>query len=321
LQAARRLNARAPDDLVVYALLTDANVELGSYQAAERAAQWLLDMRPGTVPGLTRAAYLRELFGDVAGAVELMTGAYDRTPETEVEERAWILTQLAHLSLSTGNLARAERLLQHALALFPDYHYALGELGEIRLRQRRHAEAAALLERRYKQAAHPENLYALAVALERAGRTADARKAYAEFEGKALRESPRADNCNHELVAYYVDHAHKPAEALRIAALELSRRRDVRTLDAHAWALSASGRHAEALSQIERALAVGVKDPKMLWHAGSIALRAGDRKKARLYLEQAAARRWEPAAAMLREVAALKSQHLRGRATLARRRR
>ena len=31
----------------------------------------MLDMRPGNVPGLTRAAYLRELFGDHERAVEL----------------------------------------------------------------------------------------------------------------------------------------------------------------------------------------------------------------------------------------------------------
>ena len=31
----------------------------------------MLDLRPGNLPGLTRAAYLRELFGDLDGSVEL----------------------------------------------------------------------------------------------------------------------------------------------------------------------------------------------------------------------------------------------------------
>ncbi|MCC6557684.1 MAG: tetratricopeptide repeat protein, partial [Polyangiaceae bacterium] len=304
LEGARRLNRRAPDDVMVYGMLTDACVELGDYAAAERAAQWMLDLRPGAPPALTRSAYLRELFGDEEGAAELLRAAYEHTAETETEDRAWILTQLAHLQAAAGNFQLAEELSTRALALFPDYHYATGQLAEVRAGQKRYAEAAALLEKRYRDAPHAENLYALAEALERAGRTAEARKAYADFEAKALAESTAADNANHELVAYYVDHARKPAEARRIAGLELGRRRDARTLAAHAWALAAGGDLAGARAEMERALSVGLKDPRMLWQAGSIALRAGDRKSAERYLRQAAARGWEPARAALRKLAA-----------------
>jgi tetratricopeptide (TPR) repeat protein len=87
-----------PDDLLLYGFMTDANAELGNYADAEAACQWMLDLRPGNIPALTRAAYLRELFGDIDGAIELMSKAYDRTPPLEYEDRAWTLTQLAHLS-------------------------------------------------------------------------------------------------------------------------------------------------------------------------------------------------------------------------------
>ena len=40
----------------------------------------MLDLRPGNVPAVTRAAYLREMFGDVEGALELMAQALDATP-------------------------------------------------------------------------------------------------------------------------------------------------------------------------------------------------------------------------------------------------
>ena len=62
-----------------------------------------------------------------------------------------------------------------------------------------------------------------------------------------------ADNCNRELAAYYVDEAHRPERGLRVAELELSRRRDVFTLGAHAWALHAMGRDAEARADREGA--------------------------------------------------------------------
>ena len=67
LEEAKKLNKRMPDDVMTYGFLADANVELGNYKDAETAAQMMLDLRPGNLPALTRAAYLRELFGDIAG--------------------------------------------------------------------------------------------------------------------------------------------------------------------------------------------------------------------------------------------------------------
>ena len=275
LELARALNKQAPDDLLVYGFLTDAHAELGNYKEAEEACQWMLDLRPGNTPAFTRAAYLRELFGDVDGAIELMTAAYERTPPTEVEDRAWMLTQLAHLQMLAGRLEYAEQLLIDALALFPKYHYALGNLAKVRSGQGKHAEAADLLKQRYEAAPHPENLHALAEALERAGRAKEAEAAYVEFEAQALRESAGWDNANRELVFYYANHARKPAEALRIAQLEIARRQDVYTLDAYAWALHVSNRSAEARAHIDRALAVGIKDPEVLSRAAMIGAAAG----------------------------------------------
>ena len=93
LEKARELSRKMPDDVTIYGFLTDANVELGNYEDAERAAQWMLNLRPGNLPGVTRAAYLRELFGDIDGALELMSMAYGSTPPSEAEDRAWILSQ------------------------------------------------------------------------------------------------------------------------------------------------------------------------------------------------------------------------------------
>src|SRR5919201_2279771 len=166
LEVAQNLQKRNPDDVVVYGYLVDANAELGIYKDAEQAAQWMLDLRPGNLPGLTRAAYLRELFGDVDGAIELMEMAYQSTASSELEDRAWILTQIAHLRISRGELQAAESSLQQALQLFPGYHYALGQLANLRIVQGQFTEAAALEQQRYQSAPHAENLYALAEALE-----------------------------------------------------------------------------------------------------------------------------------------------------------
>lgn len=289
LEAAKALNKRIPDDVLVYGFLTDANAELGNYSDAEASAQWMLNLRPGNLPGMTRAAYLRELFGDVDGAYELMDMAFQATPPTETEDRAWILSQMGHLRFIAGRTDEAENIFKQALVIFPGYHYALGNLAKVRIVQRRYDEAVALLQQRYEAAPHAENLYDLAEALHLANRNSDASRDFAEFEKKSLLESVRKDNSDRELIFYYADHSQEPAKALEIAEHEHAWRHDVYTLDAYAWALHVNGKDEEARKRIEEALAVGVRDAKIYAHAGEIVLRLGDHAAAERYLKMSAA--------------------------------
>jgi tetratricopeptide (TPR) repeat protein len=284
-EAATVLNRQVPDDVLIYGFVADANAELGNYDEAETAAQWMLDMRAANLAGHTRAAYLRELFGDVDGALELLTGAFKRMAATEVEDRAWILSQMGHLYLSIGKEANAEAVLKQALMEFPKYHYALNNLAKVRIAQKRFPEAVDLLRDLCAALPHAENVYALAEALELAG-SPDAQTTYAEFEKKALAESASADNANRELIAYYADHAKKPREALRIAEIERARRHDVYTRNAYAWALHLNGRHREAREELNAALAVGIQNAEMLFHAGAVALSLNDAAAARDHFER-----------------------------------
>ncbi len=300
LEIARALNKRVPDDVMVYGLLTDANVELGNYKDAEDSAQWMLNLRPGNLPALNRAAHLRELFGDPEGALDLFDLAYQSTPPTDIGERASILTQMGYLRLSSGNTEAAENFFYQALQSFPNYPSALGNLAQVRIAQKRYAEAVLLLQQRYQSEPRAKNLYDLAEALQLAGRDSEAQKAFAEFETKSLTESGQKDNSTRELVFYYADHAHQPAKALEVAQREYAWRHDVYTLDAYAWALHVNGHDAEACKQIEPALAVGIRDSGMFLHAAEIALSLGDVQAAERYRKQSAAMNAvepEPAAA------------------------
>lgn len=288
LDAAKALNKQSLDDVMVYGLLTDANLELGKYKDAETAAQWMLNLRPGNLPGLINAAHLRELFGDIDGSYELLQMAYDSTPPTENEQRAWLLTEMGHLRLASGNTDAAEKLLQQASAAFPNYPLAVGVLAEVRIAQKQYEEAIVLLRQRYQATSCARDLYNLAQALQLAGHNREAEQTFAEFETKSLGESSKHRNANRELIFYYADYAKQPAKALELAEREYAWRRDVYTLDAYAWALYVNGRNTEARKQIGTALAVGIRDAKLFRHAGEIALKCGDSAAAQSYLKQSA---------------------------------
>jgi tetratricopeptide (TPR) repeat protein len=288
LEGAKALNQRMPDDVMVYGLLTDANVALGNYKDAEDSAQWMLNLRPGNLPALIRAAGLRELFGENEGSYELVQLAYQSTPPTDIPARAALLAQMGRLRFASGNIDSAEKLFQQALTVSPGDPAALGNLAELRIAQKRYPEAVTLLQQRYRSVPRPANLYRLAEAIQLAGQESEAKKAFTEFERQALQESDKKDNANRELIFYYADHAQQPAKALKIAQLEFAWRRDVYTLDAYGWALHVNGQDAEASKQINAALAVGIRDAKFFLHAGEISAKLGDRTAAERYFQQSA---------------------------------
>ena len=286
LGLAKALNRGTPDDVLVYGFIADAAIGLGDYGVAENAAQWMLDMRPGNIPGLLRGAALRRLYGDMHGASDFYSQAYQQMAPTQTEELAWTLTQMADLQLSTGELDGAEKLLHSALQEFPGYYAALEGLARVQTARQHYSEAAALLRQRNLRFPTAASRYALAQALERADEAAESGLAYTDFVTAARPLIGASDNANGELISYYLGSGHDSAEALRIAQIEIARRHDVNTLDAYAWALSGNGRYQDAQKQIALALAVGVREAKIFYHAGTIAANLHDHASATRYLNE-----------------------------------
>jgi tetratricopeptide (TPR) repeat protein len=289
MKLAAELNKKVPDDIAVWGFLVDANVALGNYPEAERAAQWILDLRSGSTLGFVKAAELRELFGDFEGAIEFFDEANRRTSQNDTEERSWLLTQNARLQLLSGSIKRASELLDQALKLYSNSQLAFAVLAKLRSYERNYSEAVSLLERRYRAMPNLSNLYDLAEALDRGGRHEEANLAFQQFETKARSQIANPYNFNGQLVLFYTDRKNEPLEALAIAIREVERRHDVNTLDAYPWALYRNGKLAEAKSQMERVLAVGVRNPLYFCHAARIASKLSDVASAKRFEEQSAA--------------------------------
>jgi tetratricopeptide (TPR) repeat protein len=270
-ELARKLNKRTPDDVPTYGLVAEASVALGDYKEAEEAVQWMLDMRPGNLLAYLEGATLREMFGEIDGARDFLSQAYQRIRPEEAQERAAILLRLSHLALLNNNPVSADRLVEQARKLFPVYPAATLQLARVRMAQKNYAEAADLFRQVNTIAPRTEYLFYLADALEKGGNVQEASGIFAEFEKKAIAESEQADNANRELIRYYLDGSKNVPDGLRLAKREASIRHDSHTLDLYAWGLYASGRKAEAKTQSDRAMAVGLRDPDVLAHAKMIA--------------------------------------------------
>ena len=285
LELASSVNKLWPDDVLIYGYIADAQMALGNYAAAEEATQWMLNLRPGNIPAMRRTAGMREVYGDLDGAAEMLTNELIQTAPNESADRAYVLTRLAHLQLAVGHVTEAEKYLQQARRAFPNLPYTLETLAELRRAQGNYHEAAQVLNQLYLMIPAPGNSYKLAVALERENRREYAQSLFQEFERKALEKVHAPDNANLDLVFFYADHARKPQEALRIAKIQFSRLQNVYARDAYAWALAVNGQTAEARKRIDAALAIGVRDPRLFYHAGAIAAQEHDSTAAAAYFK------------------------------------
>lgn len=114
LEIARALNRQTPDDLDPYGLIVDAARALGRTDEAEKAADWMIRLRPEDPRGLWRVASLREDFGDLEGAEQALLECYQRVPRTETAWRATLMRQMARLCSKTNREDKAKRLIAEA---------------------------------------------------------------------------------------------------------------------------------------------------------------------------------------------------------------
>ena len=94
---AEPLSKAAPDDIDLWYSLAQAYRLQGKLDLAEKATQWMLDLRPDFLGGLWEAGLLREHAKDLAGAVDLLNNVYRQIPAYKSEDRARILTDIARI--------------------------------------------------------------------------------------------------------------------------------------------------------------------------------------------------------------------------------
>jgi tetratricopeptide (TPR) repeat protein len=270
-ERAKRLD---PYDGAVYGVIGDALVELGRYDAASGAFQRMVDTTPG-LSSYARVSYLRELHGDVHGAVIAMQAARDvaGTPE----DTSWAAYQLGELAWSSGDVREAAARYREASQL--DAAWVPPEAGLAKVAWARgHIDSAIA---RYRDVVarvpQPEYVIALGDLLWTTGDRPAAREQYGLVRAEAALFRANGVDVDLELALFDADHGH-PRPALRAARDEWARRHSIHVADAYAWALHVAGRDRAALGYERRALALGTRSASFRYHLGMIELALGRRE-------------------------------------------
>jgi len=118
-----------PRNAQIHGVLVDAYVELGDYDQAIKIADKMAAMKPD-LRSYSRISYLREIHGDISGAIEAMTLAVE-AGYPGYEETAWAMHTLAELYHRYGEEDKAEKVYQNILEVREDYPFAVAALGDL----------------------------------------------------------------------------------------------------------------------------------------------------------------------------------------------
>jgi tetratricopeptide (TPR) repeat protein len=263
-----------------YGLLGDALMEQGKLGDAVEAYQQMMNLKPD-LRAYARAAHMRWLKGDLAGAIEAMQLAVSAASASDAESAAWVNTRLAFYEFQAGSVNEAEQRCVFALSLQNNYAPALLLKGKMLLAQNRPREAVDALQNAAKLNPLPEYQWTLAEALRTAGRANEASAVETQLRQNGASGDPRT------LALFLATRHESPETSLRLARVELDSRSDVFTHDALAWSLAAAGNLTEAHSEMQRALAEGTEDGRLFFHAAVIASQTGHTADAERWLRKA----------------------------------
>lgn len=262
-ETAARAIAINPYNAYIYGCLVDANVELGDYDKAVEVCDKMVSIRPD-LRSYARVSYLREIYGDVDGAIRAMDMAV-KAGYPGYEQTEWARVQLGRLYERYGSLADAQKQYEMTLAVRENYPFALAGLASVEEKRRHYARAEALLQ----QAAGiiPEVSFYISQAriCQKTGRKAEAQALIGKIEGMIADDIAAGHNMSLEAGHFQLEVAQNQDEALRYAEDEYQRRPDNKDVNQLLTAVYlAKGDKARAAQYFKKAQRTGSKDPDLL---------------------------------------------------------
>jgi tetratricopeptide (TPR) repeat protein len=287
LRWGRRAREINPFSSSALGVVGDALLELGRYEAAASAYREMVELRP-SLSSYARVSYMRELRGDVRGAIATMNMARAAALPGS-DDSAWASQQVGDLYLMTGGLERAAHAYREALAAAPGYAPARVGIARIAAASGDPGRASSLLSRVTESYPLPSYLALYGEVLDAAGKREEAQRQFELVEVQTRLYESNGVLPDVETFVYLADHRlldHSDVSDLRRL---YSRRPSIRVADALAWGLYSVGESEGALPYARAALRLGTRDPLYHFHAGMIAREVGQHSAARHHLAQALA--------------------------------
>lgn len=280
-----KARALDPYSTVALAVIGDGQVELGRYDQAFATFLKMDEIRPD-LSSWARISYMRELKGDLPGALEAMRASLV-AGGPHPENTAWTRVQVGNLLIATGNFAEAEREYQRTLFDLPGFPAAQVGLARVTAIRGDYEAAIKLLQQAIAVMPLPDSVILLGDIEQLAGHADEAEHEYALVG--AIQQLFRANGVDTdiELALFNLDHDQQVPESIELASKLLEKRPSVKVYDTLAWALYKDGQYNQAADASRQALRLGSRDPLLLFHAGMIAYQLGDQDAARTYLQGA----------------------------------
>jgi len=196
--------------------------------------------------------------------------------------------QRGFLHFVHGRSGEARLHYRRADAAYPGYWLVDEHIAELLGLEGKYEEAAGVLERIASTIDRPDLDQAIGELYELVGQSGHA----LYWKGRALsaylQSAERGEvHYYHHLVDYYTDVVEDGAEAVKWAYKDLKLRENFATQAALAWSLYRTGQFGDAAGWIERALASGVVDARLIFRASDIYRAVGSEIKGRNLRERA----------------------------------
>jgi tetratricopeptide (TPR) repeat protein len=284
----QNLRLTTDGDPRITALLADLDFQEGRFHDAQKQYEALLRTNRSW-DNLARLAHLYALYGDFARADALYTEAENEVTAKEMRAYAWLCVQRGLLAFRRGRHDEALAHYQRADKAYSGYWLVSEHLAELYAAQRRYGEAVALYEKVIARAPRPEQYQALGDLYVYMGKPERARPWHEKALAAYLSSAQRGEvHYFHNLAGFYADVRKDGTEAAKWARKDLALRRNPATHDALTWALYRAGRFDEALTEMDKALAAGVKDTHLFVHAAMIYAVVGRSTESARFMQQAA---------------------------------
>jgi tetratricopeptide (TPR) repeat protein len=252
-----------PYNAGIYGVLVDAEVEMGHYKNAVDLCDKMVGMRPD-LRSYARVSYLREIHGEVDGAIEAMKMAVS-AGMPGYEQTAWCRLNLAQLYEKYGTMDEAKEQFEILLIERPHYPFAYAGLARVAMAKGDYQDAATNLDQAislipevgfYEQKAELHRLL---------GEDKEAEALYPEILSMMKEDSDAGHNMDLEIAKVHLSLGGNADKALEYAKKAAIGREDNIEVNATlADIYLAKGDKKLAKAHLQKAMATGSKNPEYL---------------------------------------------------------